>query len=41
MEWKQIKGFENYYEVSSDGRIRTIPREVKIGKMLELFLKKN
>lgn len=25
-EWKQIPGFEGYYEASSDGRIRSMPR---------------
>ena len=29
MEWKKVKGYEDCYEVSSKGDIRTIPREVQ------------
>ena len=27
--WKPVVGYENYYEVSSIGRVRSLPREVK------------
>jgi hypothetical protein len=28
VEWRPVVGFEDWYEVSSDGRIRTLPREI-------------
>lgn len=27
--WKEIKGFENYYQVSTNGEVRSIDREIK------------
>lgn len=51
-QWKPIKDYEGYYEVSNKGRIRSIDRQtntsikhnqhvVKKGKILKLNLKKN
>lgn len=31
-QWKPVVGYENHYEVSSLGRIRTVPRMIKHGK---------
>lgn len=30
--WKDIKGFEGYYQVSNLGRIKSLPREIYNGK---------
>ena len=29
IEWKQIKGFEGIYEVSNDGRVRSLDHKRK------------
>lgn len=31
MEWKEIKGYEGYYEVSTTGKIRSVNRIIKKG----------
>ena len=31
MEWKEIKGYEGYYEVSTKGKIRSVNRIIKKG----------
>ena len=28
-EWKIVKGYEGYYEVSNYGRVRSLPRTIK------------
>ena len=35
VEWKDIKGYEGYYQVSSDGKVRSLTHQVKdtIGRM--------
>ena len=30
IEWKQIKGFEGIYEVSNDGRVRSLDKKVNV-----------
>lgn len=37
-EWKPVVGYEVYYEVSSHGRVKTLPRFIKNGKFS--YLKK-
>ena len=43
MEWKSIKGYEGYYEVSSEGKVRSVERTImnktKNGKPRPCFLK--
>lgn len=33
MEWKEIKGYEGYYEVSTEGKIRSVNRTIKKGEV--------
>lgn len=33
-EWRPVVGMESYYEVSSQGRVRSLPRDVQIGNRL-------
>lgn len=28
-EWRDIKGFEGYYQVSNLGRVKSLPREIR------------
>ena len=35
-EWKPIKGYENFYEVSNLGKVRSLPRNTTKGKILTL-----
>ncbi len=40
--WKPVKGYEGLYEVSSEGRVRSLDRDqlyVRNGKMLNMHLK--
>lgn len=34
-EWKQIKGYEGFYEVSNEGRVRSVKRSSTRGKVLK------
>lgn len=34
MEWKDIKGYEGYYQISSDGTVKSLERFVKQGKCI-------
>lgn len=40
-EWKAVKGYEGFYEVSNMGRVRSLPRQIKNyrfnGKVLKQF----
>lgn len=36
-EWRQIEGYEGYYEVSNDGRVRGIERNVKSSKGMHVI----
>lgn len=38
--WKPVKGYENYYEVSSEGRVRSVDHYVRAGLKHNSFVKK-
>ena len=37
--WKNIKGYEGLYQVSSDGRVKSLERKVRHGRGIELTIK--
>lgn len=37
-EWKAVKGYEGFYEVSSLGRVRSLPRRSTSGRVLKQYV---
>ena len=37
-EWRDIKGFEGLYQVSNMGRVKSLSRIVRAGKIVKLIL---